>query len=190
MKTIILSIRILLILTIITGVIYPFVMTQTASVLFKSQANGSLSYRDNKPIGSLLIGQNFTEPGYFHPRPSAVNYQTIPSGASNLGPTSDKLKNIILSRRIELLTENKNLTYSTIPNDLITSSASGLDPHISINAAKIQIPRIIKSRNWNPSKESDIYQLIERNSSNQALLNGAEPYVNVLSLNLDLDQIK
>jgi len=190
MKTIILSIRILLILTIITGVIYPFVMTQTAGVLFKSQANGSLFYRDNKPIGSLLIGQNFTEPGYFHPRPSAVNYQTIPSGASNLGPTSDKLKNIILSRRIELLTENKNLTYSTIPNDLITSSASGLDPHISINAAKIQIPRIIKSRNWNPSKESVIYQLIERNSSNQALLNGAEPYVNVLSLNLDLDQIK
>ena len=159
MKTIILSIRILLILTIITGVIYPFVMTQTASVLFKSQANGSLSYRDNKPIGSLLNGQNFTEPGYFHPRPSAVNYQTIPSCASNLGPTSDKLKNIILSRRIELLTENKSLTYSTIPNDLITSSASGLDPHISVNAARIQIPRIINSRNWNPSKESVIYQL-------------------------------
>lgn len=159
MKTIILSIRILLILTIITGVIYPFVMTQTAGVLFKSQANGSLFYRDNKPIGSLLIGQNFTEPRYFHSRPSAVSYQTIPSGASNLGPTSDKLKNIILSRRIELLTENKSLTYSTIPNDLITSSASGLDPHISINAAKIQIPRIIKSRNWNPSKESVIYQL-------------------------------
>lgn len=190
MKTVSLSIRILLILSIITGVIYPFVMTQTASALFKSQANGSLTYRDNKPIGSLLIGQNFTEPGYFHPRPSAVNYQTIPSGASNLGPTSDKLKNIILSRRIELLTDNKSLSYSTIPNDLVTSSGSGLDPHISVNAAKIQIPRIIKSRNWPSSKEKVINQLIERYSSSQALLNGSEPYVNVLSLNLELDQIK
>ncbi len=190
MKIIALSIRILLILTIITGVIYPFAMTQTASVLFTSQANGSLCYQDNKPIGSLLIGQNFTDPKYFHPRPSAVNYQTIPSGASNLGPTSAKLKDLILSRRIELLTEYKNLSYSSIPNDLITSSASGLDPHISVNAAKIQVSGIIKSRNWEKSKEKAVYELIERYSSNQEILNGSEPYVNVLSLNLELDQIK
>ncbi len=143
----IIAIRILLVMTVLTGVIYPFLMTGVAQVAFPAKANGSLVTRDGKIIGSELIGQKFDSSIYFWSRPSAIDYNPIPSGASNLGPTSKKLKEQVRERRRVFAAGNSIADTSAIPKEMLFASASGLDPHISPEAALLQLKRVAMARN-------------------------------------------
>jgi K+-transporting ATPase ATPase C chain len=173
------------VLTVLLGIIYPFVVTGLAQVLFKDKAQGSLIVRDGKPIGSRLIGQPFTGPGYFHSRPSAAGngYDPTASGGTNLGPTSKKLIEEQISVRAKALrAENPN---SPIPVDLVTSSASGLDPHITPAAAEFQVPRVARERKMS---DDEVRRLVREHTEGRQFGVLGEPRVNVLELNLALDE--
>ena len=178
------SILMLLFLTILTGIIYPFGITLIAKVLFSNQANGSLIIKDRNIIGSKLIGQSFTEAKYFHPRPSKSGYDATKSGGSNLGPTSKKLIDRITSNYAELQKENPN---SHVPIDLITESASGLDPHITPEAAEFQIQSIVKVRNIS---EEQIRELVKKHTEHKFLKIFGEERINVLLLSIKFDETK
>jgi K+-transporting ATPase ATPase C chain len=161
-------------------------MTGLSDLLFKEKARGSLIEREGKVIGSRLIGQPFNGVGYFHSRPSAAGsgYDATASGGTNLGPTSKQLfDGKVRERSKQLHTENPNVE---IPVDLITSSGSGLDPHISPAAAEFQIPRIARERRM---AESDVRQLVEKHKEGRQFGFLGEPTVNVLELNLELDEV-
>ena len=171
------------VLTVLLGVIYPFVVTGLAQVIFPRQAAGSLIEKDGKVIGSSLIGQPFTGPGYFHSRPSAAGngYDATASGGTNLGPTSQKLfETNVKSAADALGQENPN---SPIPVDLVTASASGLDPHITPAAAEFQVPRVASERGMNPER---VRQLVRDHTEGRQFGVLGEPRVNVLELNLAL----
>src|SRR5512138_755681 len=139
MKSIILkSIRMLLIMTVITGIVYPLIITAIANSGFKEKAQGSLVYKDGRVIGSKLIGQKFDTPGYFWPRPSVTGYNTMPSGASNLGPTSKQLQKLVRERAAAFIAANGLKENRNIPVELLTASGSGLDPDVSPDAALMQ----------------------------------------------------
>jgi K+-transporting ATPase ATPase C chain len=168
-----------IVLFLITGFVYPFAVTLIAGLAFPSQAHGSLIVdSNNRVIGSTLIGQNFTGPQYFQGRPSASGYDASSSGGSNLGPTNPVLLELIANRTSEL---RKTGITDPMPSDLVTASASGLDPHISLDSALIQVPAVAKARNL-PEEEVRALVLSESISSPFT-----EPYVNVLSLNRALD---
>jgi K+-transporting ATPase ATPase C chain len=189
------AIILLLALTLITGVAYPFAMTGIAGVLFPRQAQGSLIEKDGKVIGSALIGQEFKDDKYFHGRPSATtapdpndSSKTVPapynaanSGGSNLGPTSKALADRVKDDVAKLKAENPN---SPVPVDLVTTSASGLDPDISSEAALFQVPRVAKARNM---PEERVRELVTQNTKTRFAALLGEPRVNVLELNLALD---
>jgi K+-transporting ATPase ATPase C chain len=190
------AILILLLLTAITGLVYPLAMTAIAGVIFPQQAQGSLVEKDGKVIGSALIGQEFKEDKYFHGRPSATvapdpadSSKTVPapynaanSGGSNLGPTSKALNDRIKEDVEKLKAENPN---APVPVDLVTTSASGLDPDISPAAAEFQVPRIAKARNV---PEDQVRQIVVANTKGRLAGLLGEPRVNVLALNLALDR--
>jgi K+-transporting ATPase ATPase C chain len=184
-----------LMLTLILGIIYPLVTTGVAQVIFPSQANGSLVCVSGKPIGSSLIGQYWTEARYFAGRPSVTNnlsgtpapYEADNSAGSNLGPTNAVLVQTVQQRINQLKKENPDVPAGTpIPADLVTSSASGLDPNISVAAAYYQVPRVAKARGI--SQES-LTQLVNQHIEGRFLGIFGEPRVNVLELNLALDNI-
>ena len=191
------AIVLIITLTLITGVAYPFAITGIAQVLFPYQAQGSLVEQDGKVVGSALIGQEFTSEGYFHGRPSATtapdpadSTKTVPapynaanSGGSNLGPTSKSLLERVQGDIEKLKQENPS---TQIPTDLVTTSGSGLDPHISPEAAQFQVPRVAKARNL---PENRVLQLVAENTSGRFAGLLGEPHVNVLALNLALDRI-
>ena len=180
------AIAMTVVLTVLLGIIYPLAVTGLAQVIFPAKARGSLIERDGKVIGSRLIGQPFTGQGYFHSRPSAAGtgYDATASGGTNLGPTSQKLMDTVRTAADSLRQENPS---APIPVDLVTSSASGLDPHITPAAAEFQIPRVARERGLH---ENDVRSLVsERTEGRQFGLLG-EPRVNVLELNLALDKLK
>jgi len=191
------AIVLLLALTAITGLAYPLAMTAIAGTLFPVQAQGSLIEKDGKVIGSALIGQEFKDDKYFHGRLSATlapdpndstktvsaPYNAANSGGSNLGPTSKALADRLKEDVDKLRGENPN---AAVPVDLVTTSASGLDPDISPEAAQFQVPRVAKARNL---PEDQVKQLVTANTEGRLLGLLGEPRVNVLALNLALDRM-
>jgi K+-transporting ATPase ATPase C chain len=170
--------------TILLGLVYPLVVTGLAQVLFRDKANGQLIERNGKTIGSRIIGQAFSSPGYFHSRPSAVGsgYDAASSSGTNLGPTNKKLVDAVKAGVEAARTDNPNVP---VPIDLVTSSASGLDPHLSPDAALFQIPRVASARRVS---ESEVRAIVESHVDGRQLGFLGEPRVNVLLLNLALDE--
>lgn len=174
-------------MSLLTGIIYPALITAIAQLVWPAQSNGSL-IRENEIIrGSSLIAQEFTGLHYFWPRPSASSYSALPSSGSNLGPTSKALKKAIAERRASLVEANENANAS-VPESLVTASASGLDPHIPLTAALWQMARIAKARNLNESKRLQLQELVEKNEQGILIASLGLRYVNVLLLNLALDE--
>lgn len=175
-----------IVLTILFGLAYPLVFTGLAQVLFPHQANGSLVTVNGKVAGSELIGQSFTKPEYFHGRPSAAGnngYDAANSSGSNLGPTNQKLVDRVKADVQKFRAENPDYT-GPIPADLLTSSASGLDPHISPASAEAQVARVAKARGVTPDR---IAELLAKHTDGRQWGIFGEPRVNVLLLNIDLD---
>jgi K+-transporting ATPase ATPase C chain len=182
------SIIALVVFTLLTGVIYPFIITLLGQIVFPTEANGSMVIKNNKVIGSELIGQNFSDSIYFHPRPSAINYNPLPSGASNLSLSSTLLKEQVNNRKIDFRKNNILNDSVVIPSEMLFASGSGVDPHISIEAAKLQIIRIIESRNLSTDKSKLLYNLVDSLSEYPQFGILGNQVVNVLSLNLKLDE--
>lgn len=186
----ILAIKFLLGMIILTGIIYPFFMTGLAQIVFPVKANGSLFTKDGKIVGSTLIGQKFDSSIYFSSRPSAINYNPVPSSGSNLGPTSDILKKQMTERRKAFATINSIKDSTVIPQEMIFASASGLDPHISPEAALLQLDRVATSRNYNEDQKLRVQELIKSKTEGLQFSLLGEPRINVFELNLALDNIK
>jgi len=186
----IIAIKFLLIMTVLTGVIYPFFMTGVAQLVFPAKANGSLVKAGGKNIGSELIGQKFDSSIYFWSRPSAIDYNPIPSGASNLGPTSDELKKQVAERRRLFAANNSIADTSAIPKEMLFASASGLDPHISPEAALLQLKRVAMARNINETQKQKVQQLIKNKTEEPQFFLFGERRINVFELNLALDSIR
>lgn len=190
MKTLIVSLKIFLFFTVLTGIVYPLLVTGIAHVAFPAKANGSLILRDNKIIGSELIGQQFDSTIYFTSRPSAVSYNPLPSGGSNYGLTNIKLKNLVSERRHQFIAFNQLDSLTEIPSEMLFASASGLDPHISPKAALLQLERVVKTRHFDESKKQRLLNSINELSEPPQLSLLGEHRINVLLLNLKLDEIK
>src|SRR5882762_3159905 len=190
-RNLITAILMTVVTTLLLGVAYPLVVTGLAQALFPDKSNGQLLERDGKVIGSRIIGQSFSSPGYFRGRPSAAGtgYDAANSGGTNLGPTNRKLVDAVKAGVEAARKENPNGcgvrgAGCDVPIDLVTSSASGLDPHISPAAAAFQVPRVARERG---ASETDLQRLVDAHTIGRQFGILGEPVVNVLELNLALD---
>ena len=175
-----------LVLCVITGLIYPGVVTGLAQLLFPRQANGSLVTVNGKVVGSAIIGQPFTQPYYFHPRPSAAGngYDDTLSTGTNLGPTSAKLADTLIASAVDSAVKNDGAVKGKVPSDMVTSSGSGVDPHISPANALLQVARVAKARG---ASEAAVRALVESHIEGRQFGFFGEPRVNVLLLNIAVD---
>ncbi len=191
MKTqLIIALKFLLVMTVLTGIVYPLFMTGLAQLCFHNKANGSLVMKDGKIVGSELIAQKFDSSIYFWSRPSAIDYNPVPSGASNFGPTSDKLKKQVIQRQTLFAAKNSITDITAIPKEMIFASGSGLDPHISPEAALCQLERVAIARNFNTAQKQKIQQLITDMKEGPQYFLFGEPRINVFKLNLAVDNIR
>ncbi|SHE74007.1 K+-transporting ATPase ATPase C chain [Thermoanaerobacter uzonensis DSM 18761] len=182
------AIKFTLVLIVLIGLVYPFVMTAIANLIFPYQAKGSIIKVDGKAVGSELIGQKFTDSKWFMGRPSAVDYNAESSGGTNYALSNPKFKEEVERNIEEFLKKNPGVKRSDIPADIVTSSASGLDPHISPQAAYLQVERVAKANNL---PEKVVKKLVDENIEGRFLGIFGEPRVNVLKLNLNLlEEIK
>ena len=189
MRTLITAIAMTIALTLLTGIVYPLLVWGVAQVLFPWQANGSLVVRNGHVVGSEIIGQNFADGRYFHPRPSAAGdkgYDASNSSGSNLGPTNRKLVETTKAALHKVLEKNPGTSPAQVPVDMVTASGSGLDPEISPAAAELQVPRIAKARGLGEPAVRDVVR-----DNRRPRLAGffGEPGINVLDLNLTLDRL-
>jgi len=181
------AVRMTALMTVLTGLIYPLAITGAAQALFRTKADGSLVSKEGRVVGSSLIGQTFSKPEYFHPRPSAAGndgYDGMASGGSNFGPTNQKLADRVKASVAQFRKDNPGYS-GVLPADLVTASGSGLDPHISPAAAEAQVERVAEARHVAPEQ---IRSLLSLHVEQPDLGFLGEPRVNVLLLNLDLDQ--
>lgn len=186
-KQIIPALRMLVALTILTGVVYPLVVTVAAQVLFPAEANGSLIRQGEQVVGSALIGQHMNaDARYFWTRPSAISYNPQPSGGSNLGPTSATLQTLVEERRTAFASAN-GVSEAAVPAEMLFASASGLDPHISPEAARLQVLRVAAARGL---EATVVEALVNRYVEEPQLGFLGQPRVNVLRLNLALDGLQ
>ena len=183
-KNLITAILMTIATTILLGLVYPLVVTGLAQVIFPKQANGQLIQQDGKTVGSRIIGQGFSGPGYFHPRPSAAGtgYDASNSAGSNLGPTNQKLIDRVKSDVTAVQAENPG---QPVPIDLVTTSASGFDPHITPAAAEFQVPRVAKERGMTVEQ---VQTLVTKHTEGRQFGVLGEARVNVLELNLELNE--
>ena len=183
-KNLLIAVLMTIVTTLLLGVVYPLVVTGLAQALFPDKANGQLIERNGKTVGSRIIGQAFSSPGYFRSRPSAAGtgYDAANSSGTNLGPTNKKLVDAVKAAVDAAKLENPG---TPVPIDLVTSSASGLDPHISPAAAAFQVPRVARERGV---ATEEIQRLVAAHTEGRQLGFLGEPVVNVLQLNLSLDE--
>src|SRR2546428_13594750 len=182
-RNLVIAVLMTIVTTILLGLVYPLAMTAIAQAMFPDKANGQLVMRGRRVIGSRIIGQSFSSPGYFHGRPSAAGagYDAANSAGTNFGPTNRKLVDAV---KAAVDAARKDNPGAPVPIDLVTSSASGLDPHVSPAAALFQLPRVAKARR---ASEEDVRRLVEAHTEGRQLGLLGEPRVNVLELNLALD---
>ncbi|MGB5105189.1 MAG: potassium-transporting ATPase subunit KdpC [Candidatus Zixiibacteriota bacterium] len=186
MKTLVIAAKLIGVMTILTGMLYPVLMLGAAQLLFPHEANGSLIYSDGRLIGSELIAQEFVDSTYFWPRPSGIGYNPLPSSGTNLGPTSKSLLGQITDRRATLAAANGD---KQPPDDLLLASGSGLDPHISPEAARYQIERVARARGLDLDQSARLRQLVEDSVEPYSLGFIGQPRVNVLKLNIAIDSL-
>jgi potassium-transporting ATPase KdpC subunit len=189
MRSLMVAIKMTVVLTLLTGIVYPFAMAGIGHVLFPAQADGSLIYHNGSPVGSSLIAQNFKAARYFHPRPSAAGtngYDPTSSSGSNLGPTNKSFIDSV-KQRTKGVEEEDSVPASQVPIDMVTASGSGLDPEISPAAAEIQVDRVAKARGLSADT---VRALVNANTRPRSAGFLGEPGVNVLELNLALDATK
>jgi len=189
LKTMGRALMLMLVMTVLTGIAYPLVVTGISQVIFPKQAEGSLAYKGGAPIGSVLIGQNYSDAKYFYSRPSAAGkegYDATSSSGSNLGPTNKVLLDNVAKQAEKVRADNGLSSTAPVPGDLITASASGLDPDITPEAAQIQVARVAKARNFSEQK---VQALVDQNTQGRQFGFLGEPRVNVLKLNLALDSL-
>ncbi|MFA5329468.1 MAG: potassium-transporting ATPase subunit KdpC [Prolixibacteraceae bacterium] len=190
MKTqILIALKIFALFTILLGLVYPLLITGIAQVTFPEKANGSLIVQGNKVIGSELIGQKFDSTIYFSSRPSAIDYNPLPSGGSNLGPTSSKLKQMVTDRKAQFIGFNQLSGTENVPSEMLFASASGLDPHISPKAALMQVDRIAEVRQLNSDEKQKLLQSVKELTEAPQFGFLGEPRINVLQLNIELDKL-
>lgn len=189
LKTMGRALMLLLVMTLLTGIAYPLVVTGLAKVIFPKQAEGSLAYKDGQLVGSALIGQNFSDARYFYSRPSAAGkdgYDAANSSGSNLGPINQAFLDSAAQRAEKVRTDNGLSSTTLVPGDLITASASGLDPHITPDAAGIQVVRVAKARNLSEQK---VQALVDQFTEGRQFGFLGQPRVNLLKLNIALDSL-
>jgi potassium-transporting ATPase KdpC subunit len=184
------ALKFFLAMTLITGIIYPLLMTGFAQVVYPNKSNGSLISINGKIVGSQLIGQRFDSTIYFWSRPSATGYNPIPSGASNYGPTSDTLRKLLKARRNSFANLNSINDVSTISKEMLFASASGLDPHISPEAALLQVNRVSEARHFTPDQKEKLIEKVSELTEHPQFRILGEKRINVLNLNMELDNIK
>jgi K+-transporting ATPase ATPase C chain len=185
-RNLIVAVLMTVVTTLLLGVLYPLAITAIAQVVFPEQANGQLLERDGSIIGSRIIGQGFSSPGYFRSRPSAagMGYDAANSAGSQLGPTNRKLVDAV---KVNVEAARAENSAAPVPIDLVTTSASGLDPHLSPAAAAFQVPRVARERGMS---EADLLRLVDAYTEGRQLGFLGEPRVNVLELNLALDRVR
>ena len=181
------SLRLFLVLALLTGLLYPAGMTVMAKMFFPERSGGSIVKWKGAPAGSALLAQKFESPRYFHPRPSACDFKTVPSGASNLGPTSAALKKLVQERAANLRAAHALRPGASVPLDLLFASGSGLDPHISPTAMEFQMERVARERGFTTEQRARLQELARGFIEPPQCGFMGEPRVNVLLLNMALD---